>query len=69
MAGHEHAGSMAPTQIDEVEMADPPGNSDTPDLAASMAAQGQGLWPALAATTATRDGARSICLHAMMIRC
>ena len=49
--------------------ADLPGNSDTPDLAASMAAQGRGVWPALSATTAERDGARSICLHAMKIRC
>ena len=48
---------------------DPPDNNDTPDLAASMAAQGRGVWPALAATMAARDGVRSICLHAMKIRC
>jgi len=49
--------------------ADPLSNSDTLDLAASLAAQGQGVWLALAATTAARDGARSIRLHAMKIGC
>ena len=50
------------------DAADPPNSNDAPDLAASMAAQGRGVWPGLAATTAAQDGARSICLHAMKIR-
>ena len=29
---------------------------------------GVGVWPVLAATTAARDGASSICLHSMKIR-
>lgn len=33
-----------------------------------MAAQGQGVWLDLAATTAAQDGGRSICLHAMKMR-
>ena len=47
---------------------DPPNSSDTLDLAASMAAQGRGVWLGPAATTAARDGVRSICLHATKIR-
>jgi hypothetical protein len=33
-----------------------------------MAAQGQGVWPGLAATTAAWDRARSINLHATKIK-
>jgi hypothetical protein len=61
-------GSKAPTRIDVVEMGRSADSSDTPDLAASMAVQGRGVWPGLAATMAARDGARSICLHATKIR-
>jgi hypothetical protein len=63
-AGHEHAGRRCQRASTRWRWADPPDNSDTPDLAASMTAQGGGVWPALAATTVAWDGARSICFHA-----
>ena len=57
--GHEHVWSKAPTRIDEVEM----GRSTRQQRHARSVG-----WPGLAATTAARDGARFICLHATKIR-
>ena len=54
--GREHAGSKAQRRSTRWRWVDPPGNNDTPDLAASMAAQGRGVWPALAATTSAQTG-------------
>jgi len=46
---------------------DPPHNSDTPDLAISMVAQGR-AWLCPAATRAAPDKAMAICLHTTKMR-